>query len=392
MRKIQILIMAFVATTQVFAQKHLTEVLAAIEQNNVSLKAMRENVKAEQLENKTDIFLSDPELGFNYLWGSPSPIDNRTDVSITQSLDIATLTGKKTQVANQKNKMLEWQYQAERMRVMLEAKQYVLDLIYYNRLLQEMETRKQYATSIATIQKQRLDKGEGNILEYNNVCMGQTKIEAEIQRLETERTSILSQLSTLNGGDPVVMADTEYPAIVLPADFDTWYVSVEGKNPMLGYVKSSIELSKKQLALNKSLGLPSFSIGYMSEKTMGEHYQGVSVGVSIPLWSNKNKVRQAKAAVSAAMARKEEATSLFYGQIKDSYQRALGLQEAARMYQRSFTAANNSQLLKKALDAGEISVLDYLVQMELYYDSMDKALSMERDFQKACAELSAYAL
>ena len=166
----------------------------------------------------------------------------------------------------------------------------------------------------------------------------------------------------------------------------------ESKNPVLAYVKSDIELSKKQLSLSKAMNLPTFSLGYMGEKTLGQRYQGVSVGISVPLWSNKNRVKQAKTAVKAAEARRADATDQFYGQLEILYQRTSGLQEAANTYRRSLLDANNSQLLKKALDAGEISVLDYMIQIALYYDSVDKALAAERDYQKAFAELSAVEL
>ena len=49
-------------------------------------------------------------------------------------------------------------------------------------------------------------------------------------------------------------------------------------------------------------------------------------------------------------------------------------------------------LLKKALDAGEISMLDYILQLGLYYDSVNQALQAELDYQKAFAELSAVEL
>ncbi|MPN41856.1 hypothetical protein SDC9_189411 [bioreactor metagenome] len=54
--------------------------------------------------------------------------------------------------------------------------------------------------------------------------------------------------------------------------------------------------------------------------------------------------------------------------------------------------ANNTELLKKALDAGEISLLEYMVEMGLYYDIINQVLGTERDFQKAFAELSAVEL
>ena len=46
--------------------------LASVEQNNTTLKALREQAKAEKIGNKTGLTPSNPEVGFGYLWGSPA--------------------------------------------------------------------------------------------------------------------------------------------------------------------------------------------------------------------------------------------------------------------------------------------------------------------------------
>lgn len=40
----------------------------------------------------------------------------------------------------------------------------------------------------------------------------------------------------------------------------------------------------------------------------------------------------------------------------------------------------------------DISVLEYLQGIELYYDYLDRSLSAERDYQSALAELEAWKL
>ena len=45
-----------------------------------------------------------------------------------------------------------------------------------------------------------------------------------------------------------------------------------------------------------------------------------------------------------------------------------------------------------ALDVGEISLLNYLVERGLYYDTVNQTLAAERDFEKALAVLSAVEL
>jgi len=68
------------------------------------------------------------------------------------------------------------------------------------------------------------------------------------------------------------------------------------------------------------------------------------------------------------------------------------LKVIAEKYRQSLANVNNTDLLKKALDTGEISLLDYIVEIGLYYTTVNQALEAERDFQKAIAELSAVEL
>ena len=132
--------------------------------------------------------------------------------------------------------------------------------------------------------------------------------------------------------------------------------------------------------------------GYMSEKVDGERYQGITTGISVPLWSNKNRVKQAKMAVTAAESRQIDAKQQYYSKLEILYNRTMGLKKVSDTYRASLANANNSTLLKKALDAGEISILDYIIEIGLYYNTVNQMLQAELDYQKAFAELSAVEL
>lgn len=390
----RILYMAVVALMPMLvqAQGDIETVLDVIEHNNTTLKALRETAGAQKLENRTDIFLADPEIGFNYLWGSPSAIGNRKDISVSQSFDIATLSGEKSRVAAKKNEMIDWQYRAERMNLLLEAKQYCIDLIYYNALLKQIGIRLDNAMNLDKAMKKRLDSGDTSLPEYNNVRLSTASVKCEAARVTAERDAVVAQLARLNGGNPVELASVDYDTVQIPAVFSEWYKIAEKKNPVLAYVRKDVELSNRQLSLSKKMGLPSFSAGYMSEKTTDEYFKGIALGVSVPLWSNRNRVRQARAAVQAAEARQVDAKLQFYGSLEVLYHRTLGLKAAADTYRASLAATDNTVLLKKAFDAGEISVADYLMQTAVYYDIVRQALEAEREYQRSCAELYAVEL
>lgn len=373
-------------------QNAVDKVLVLIEENNATLKSLRDEAEAQKLENRTGIYLDSPEVGFNYLWGNPSDIGKRTDISVTQTFDIPTVTGMKRRLASDKNQLVDWQYKADRMSILLEAKEYCLDLIYYNALRKELESRLRHAEIVEAGFRQKLEKGEIGLLEYNKIKLNLTTAKGEIMRADVERDALRRQLRRLNGGVEVSLEETNFPEISFPENFDTWYSQSEEKNPVLAYVRKQVELNKKQVALSKAAALPSISAGYMSEKVVGERFQGVTVGIAIPLWENKNRVKQAKAAVRASESREADEKQQFYDQLRILYDRTSGLKEAAEEYRRSLVDSDNTDLLKKALDAGEISLLDYILEVGLYYDTVNRALEAERDYQKAFAGLSAMEL
>lgn len=381
--------MVLLASISLNAQSSVETALKAIEENNNTLKALKETTKSQKLENKTGIYLSNPEVGFNYVWGNPSTIGNRTDFSISQAFDIPTITGMKNKIADERNSLAEWQYKAERMNILLEAKQYCIELIYFNALKKELDIRLQHAQTIASGYQNRLNSGDANILEYNKAQLSLSATTGEIARIDVERNALLSQLKRLNGGLDIVMDDYQFNQKQLPLNFDDWYLQAEQKNPILAYIKQEVVVSQKQVSLNKAKGLPTFSAGYMSENVVGERFQGLTMGVSVPLWENKNRVKQAKSAVVAAQARQTDSKQQFYNQLQIQYNRALGLKNTAESYRKSLVMANSTELLKKALDAGEISLLNYMVELGLYYNMVNQTLEAERDYQKALAELSA---
>ncbi len=389
MRTFIVIILLLWAGITLPAQDNIATVLKAIEKNNTTLRALRETADAEKLKNKTGIFLSNPEVGFNYLWGDPTDIGNRTDISVVQSFDIPTITGMKNRASESQNRLVEWQYLTGRMNILLEAKQCCIDLIYYNALMKELEVRLKHAGIIAGGYRSRMESGDASRLEYNKALLNLSSAQGEVSRIKVERNTLLEQLKRLNGGIEISLDEDQYDDILLPADFESWFAQAAVKNPVLAFAGQEVEAGKQQVLLSKAMGLPCFSAGYMSEKVAGERFQGITLGVSIPLWKNKNRVKQAKVSLSAAELREADSRKQLYDRLMILYNRTEGLKITAVEYRRSLATANSSGLLKKALDAGEISLLDYIVEMGLYYNTVDLALEAERDYQKAFAELSA---
>jgi CHAT domain-containing protein len=83
----------------------------------------------------------------------------------------------------------------------------------------------------------------------------------------------------------------------------------------------------------------------------------------------------------------EDSKVQFYNRLQMIYQKAAALQQNTQKLRQSLSDYSNEPLLKKALDAGEISLLNYLLEVEFFYNAMNKVLEAERDFEMAAAEL-----
>lgn len=392
MRKYIILIAVLAVAGPAAAQQTIDAVLQQIERNNTTLEALRKQTEADKLQNKTGITLPDPEVSFDYLWGDPSSIGNRKDFGVTQSFDIATIAGSRRRVADAQNGLLDVEYRAGRMAVLLEAKQTCIQLIYYNALKAELEQRLAHAQAVADFYDRQLADGNANRLEVNKARLSLSAAQGELRRNEVERTNLLAELQRLNGGEPIVFEQAAYAQPVLPQDFEAWYDEAAAANPVLAYAQQNVELKRREMKLGKLSGLPQISAGYMSELVPESNFRGITLGLSVPLWSNRNRVKQAKAAVVAAELQQKDATVQFYERLRNQYGRTLGLQRTAGEYRKALAELDNTQLLRKALDAGEISLLDYIVELGLYYTTVDEALAAERDYELALTDLQSVML
>lgn len=371
--------------------------LSSIERNNTTLIALRTEAEARKLENRTGITLADPEVGYKHMWEGGEESGNLSELTVTQSIDLATVMGQRTRVAREQNLLIDEEYRMARMEILLDAQLTLVDLAYYNALAAELDRRLGHARRVVEAERTRLESGDTDALSHNNVLLSLSALEAEEARIEMERSVLIARLTALNGGVSLENLESldalENLESLDNLDFSSWYAEAEAHLPQLAQARQMSELRSGELALAKASHLPSLSATYINERhTVGTRSQGVAVGVSIPLWANKNRVRSARTALQAAEAQQTDAELQLRSAFEQEFTRVKGLHHTAMLYRRALDEANNSTLLEKAMDEGFISVLEYLQGIELYYDYLDRSLSADRDYHRALATLEAWRL
>ncbi|MDY4844343.1 MAG: TolC family protein, partial [Prevotella sp.] len=143
----------------------------------------------------------------------------------------------------------------------------------------------------------------------------------------------------------------------------------------------------QSLKVAKGSRIPGLKIGYTGEFTREEKYQGPTIGLSLPLWGSGRKVKVAKLHVEAAEKSLEDTRLNLTTQLRGIYREALHLQDTYLRYKKHLTECDNSELLKKSLDSGQITLLEYLQERQFVHEMHEKILIAERDLALRKAEL-----
>lgn len=372
------------------AQQSIENILLEIEQNNTTLETWRLQTDADRLGFQTGFFLKNPEIEVGYFNGSPSDIGMRTTLHLGQNIDFPTTYFHRKQLATMQSQQSVTALDIQKRDLMHEARLLCLDLIYANALNIELQTRLGHAIQIENAYKALYEKGETNILEYNKARLNLLSTQKEFDDNHLEQMFLLGELQRLNGGKPLEFNDYHYPIITLPDHLDNWQQHSLDANIILQWTTMKTAISMRQASLSRAQTLPVFKIGYASESLEKENFRGIILGMTIPLWENKNTVKQAQAQVLANQTLAQDYQSQWINLSRNLFQRAQSLQKSIMEYKQILNTLHTAPLLNMALEKGEISLIEYIMELSVYYDTFNKTLESERELHKTLAELNKY--
>lgn len=363
--------------------------MQAIARNNTTLKAMHAQLQATLLANCADNALPDPEAEVAYMFGSPKGVEPRTNVAVTQSLDWGVLTGRRRKLSKAANTAAMAEYRVAFQKVMSEADAALVQMVYYNRLQAELETRCHETRNIMLMYEKKYTDGDVNLIELNKVRLNTAVSEAELQRAKADRAAVAQTLQRLNGGAPITMPDTVYPATTALPPLATLKEAMPHTAAM-AQAEASLAQSTAAVKLAKVEGMPEFTVGFQGEYIKDNNYSGPSIGLSIPLWGNtRRKVKAARATQVASQLSLADARQQQLSTLDQLYMQATDLNATTQQLKDHLAATTNDALLRRSLEAGQLSVLNYLLEQSFYYSARTALLEAERDAQLAVSQVRA---
>ncbi|MBK8291037.1 MAG: TolC family protein [Flammeovirgaceae bacterium] len=374
------------------AQTNVDNVISQIARNNKSILATQQYWDAQDLQYKTGLTPNNPKVEYDYLPGRPDGAGTQEEFNITQAFDFPTAYGKKNKVSEQQVTQSTFQMMVVRQDILLEAKQVCLELIYLNKINQELTNRLAQVEKVRNSFQEKLAKGEGNILDVNKANLQLITLKSELESSKSSMKQWNHKLTELNGGIEIAFNEAAYSGLPVIPELNELDSIIEANNPIAKVLQQEKVIAQQKIELSKSMALPKIEAGYHAQSILGQRYQGAHIGLSIPLWENKNRVKFQQATFSHSDLKLQEHKTEHSFYIKQLYEKYQNLKSTVEEYNQVLLKANNSELLNKALQAGQISSIEYFMELSYFYAAYDKLLIKDKELQKTVAELYKFQL
>lgn len=378
-RNIYSLVILLLLFTEVFAQENeMDKILNAVRLNNIELKTLQSFVKSEGLYIKSSNNLADPEIIAYYLpFGIHLPGDY-SEYQISQAFEFPSVYSARSRLINQQQRQLRVQYEKAEQEILLNAKKHCLNIIYLTRKMQMEQERIQQAKSVFEMITILFNKGEVSRQELNQAKIGWLQNQFSYERTAQYRSTVLIALQQLNGGNSITFNQHNYPEPLQLLNFDSIWSEKTLADPILKELEEEKLIARHTILLNKQMGLPDMVVGYNYQGVPGFDYSGIYGGMA------------AQAQYESLKLNGDEKTSRYKSEQQIKYSDFQFFLEKYTEYENTLEGLTHD-LLESYRD-GEITYIQYYMELPFYKEAFDRFLEVEYDLHKLRAELLAHRL
>lgn len=320
---------------------------------------------------KTESNLPDPEMEGEYLF-APGDEKNRWGAGVTWGIEWPGVYSARREEAMGKLTAAETAMDGERHLRLIEIKRRLLDYVLAEKKLAVLGEIGAANDSIMALSQKAERHGELTRLDMNKLRLEQASLRSAILAARDAREEAVAWLNVAycNDCSPLLeMMACELPEIIVPADFDT------AQSSSVAAARAEAEAAKRGLKVAKAEGYPSLSIGYQHAFEDGIHFNGASVGISVPLFSSRGKKAAAKAAIAEAEFKAEKAAAEAGMETEASRRRLAILAQQIEEMSAVINDADNVGLLMKAYRGGVITLVDFLNERNYFTNAALDLLS-----------------
>lgn len=388
--KILVFLVSACFAASVYAQSEINGVVRKIVDANSGIHAATERYRAQIESEKAQNLLAGPEAEFEYKF-APGNVENRWGVSVSQSFDWPGV------------------YRARRRAGRAGERAYT-NLLRSEKLTAAVEIKTLIIQYVAARKKETLLIEASRNMEalYGFLQKAYENQSTTILNLrKTQREVYSLQAAAIDAGDAVVrieanlraMGDGSAPFSGIDSfgdeqlgEYAFYTARLQANDPMVAAYFDLQAGVEARVSVEKLSRMPSFSAGYVHDMEDGVHFNGFSIGIGLPAWG-KNHAKSA--ALAEALANQYAADDYLQGiqaSLMADWQLADKLRAKLEPLKKDFENDNYLELLSKSFYGGQLSVFDYLRELNDYVSFKIELVDLQERYAGVLARLNRYSI
>lgn len=385
MMRIYILICALLsAATSLSAQSAFVDIITSAVENDKEFKARQAAGEAAMTFNDID----GPQIEFEHLWPSGNgESEVKWNLGISQDIDYPGLYRARSQVAGLERENASLVLLAVKADKALAVKQLIIDIINSHRRYELYSAVARNIALVDSLTRVSYDRGAATALDLWKMRFALLENEHNLAEMEgdiraLEGTLTATGVEFINGEDEF-WHDYPLQPLINPDD--------AGQNMLAdAIVSNSIALGNARIKATKLEAVPGFSIGYIHAFEENTHFNGFNIGLRLPSFSQKKKNQAARLEAEAARLEAAFEADNIRAELQGQYDEAVALSKALERYRELTGDDGYLKLLDKAYRGGELTVIEYLNEINLFITARIGYLDLEYRYNLALARLNRY--
>lgn len=360
----------------------MTTFFSTIEQNNPRLKALRQSNKASIAEGKAQNTIGETSVEYTPFFQKGADGIASSELIVAQEFDFPTLYAARNKSIGIQQDVLDIEYLMARRDVFIEAANCYYDLMAALANGRLLKNRLAATDSLLSICNKRMKLGDATIMDNNRIRMEKMNILADLAQNEgiIARLRLDIERQGMPSADISQLTSTNIPtaSIAIPS-------ATTLEDEYIARMKASDD---QQIKIAKQEWLPRLTLGYRRNTELREFaFNGVLVGVSMPIFSNSKKVKAARMRKEASLLEQDNIRKEAASRLQSLTAEAEALSSQLSAYDPALMEQTLHTLMR-AVNAGQLPIIDYYTEADRVYAAQQNLLSVQSSYNKVITELS----
>lgn len=364
----------------------IDEILQQIARNNPQLHAQDKARNAEKIELKTNNNLDRTAVSYSPFFANGVQGIASSELVVSQDFDFPTLYAGRKKMIKKQSEVLDTRFESLRRDVLLDARLLCIQLVHQQKLSSVLKRQHDCMARLTSHCETNLQQGNATVMDLNKTRLEAMKLTTAMEECNAQIDEIKTTLTALNGNKELALDGIAYPTIDALPDDATLLAQYMANDLELKSAQLQNETINREISLTRQENLPSLSVGYRRNTALEERSHGFLVGAAVPLFSNRNRTRAAKARLESAEAETEHQRIHTESQIRSLISQMHATRNALQAYDAALMQTSMDTFVK-ACQEGEISVIDCCREQADILEKMQDMLELEQQYHLIVASI-----